>query len=610
MLFTTLQNCLAGTTISNSVTLTQSVLDSYSWPVTINGGSTGSPVILTLGENVTLTSEQNYFIINGDYVTFEGNNKTITISGISFYTGLIKNGFYELVRTFDENFNMTETINSTNGFNNLTIQNLGVLALNSYVAAGQGWIGQAYFALNATNNLITNCYSNGPLRQSSGGILGEKSYGTVKKSYSMGSHIGGYAGGIFGGEGHGTAENCFSTSATFGNRGGGIFGGEASNATATNCYSTGTINENCGGIFGGFTSNCTAINCYSTGSIGSNAGGIFGGNSSSNTATNCYIANNSWVNDDANTTLTGTDGTVWNTNTNPYTLIALATLISTNTSINQAWIDNHINNLPIVLNDNVTITIEENLVFSNANLYFAILGTGVIIDGNGKTITLSNLTNYLGLVNNGNYLGQNLSAYANSIVKNIGVISNNSTLYEYSGWIGQQGYGNGAGFSITNCYSTGNMTNDGSGGILGYAYMNGTISNCYSLGDISGNDCAGILASSNNDAFKISNCYSNGIITGSNANGICNPNWRDGDSFTNCYATNGSFNSTTANSKLIGTDGSVWNTSDTPYTLIGFAALKWGLSHNGQKTQDNTLQLDINGKKGTTTPVNENGKVN
>jgi hypothetical protein len=38
--------------------------------------------------------------------------------------------------------------------------------------------------------------------------------------------------------------------------------------------------------------------------------------------------------------------------------------------------------------------------------------------------------------------------------------------------------------------------------------------------------------------------------------------------------------------------------------------LKWGLSPNGQKTQDNTIQLNINGKKGTTTPVNENGKVN
>ncbi len=248
------------------------------------------------------------------------------------------------------------------------------------------------------------------------------------------------------------------------------------------------------------------------------------------------------------------------------------TIISSNTTINQSWIDNHVNNLPIVLNDNVTITIEENLVFSNANLYFAILGTGVIIDGNGKTITLSNLTNYLGLVNNGNYLGQNLSAYANSIVKNIGVISNNSTLKEYSGWIGQWAYGNGAGFSITNCYSTGNMTSYGSGGILGYAYMNGTISNCYSLGDISGNYCAGILAISNYEAIKIINCYSNGSITGSNANGICNPNMMDGDSFTNCYATNGSFNSTTANSKLIGTDGSVWNTSIVPYTLVGFTS--------------------------------------
>ena len=37
---------------------------------------------------------------------------------------------------------------------------------------------------------------------------------------------------------------------------------------------------------------------------------------------------------------------------------------------------------------------------------------------------------------------------------------------------------------------------------------------------------------------------------------------------------------------------------------------KWGLSRNGLKTQDNTIQLDINGKKGTSSPVNENGKVN
>ena len=45
---------------------------------------------------------------------------------------------------------------------------------------------------------------------------------------------------------------------------------------------------------------------------------------------------------------------------------------------------------------------------------------------------------------------------------------------------------------------------------------------------------------------------------------------------------------------------------------IGVSAVisKWGLSPNGLKTQDNTIQIDINGKKGTTNPVNENGKVN
>jgi hypothetical protein len=615
----TLQETIAGSTISSSVTLTQTVLNGYTWPVTINAGSSGSPLIVTLGEDVTLSNSQNYFIINGNYVTFEGNNKSITISGISFYTGLIKNGFYELVRTFDENYNMTQTINSTNGFNNLTIQNLGVLAVNSDVAAGQGWIGQASFALNASNNLIINCYSNGPLRQSSGGILGERSYGTVKKCYSTGAHIGGYAGGIFGSEGHGTAENCFSTAPTFGNRGGGIFGGDCSNASATNCYSTGTISENSGGIFGGFTSSCTATNCYSTGAIGNNAGGIFGGNSSSVTATNCYIANNAWVNNDANTALTGEDGTVWNTNTSPYTLIALATLITSNTSIDQAWINKRVYNLPILLDANVTITISEDLTFTNANCYFAVRATGVTFDGNFKKITIKDITNYRGMVNNGNYLGNNVAAISGSIVKNIGVLSNNSSLKEYCGWIGQQGYGNGAGFSITYCYSNGNMTNDGTGGILGQAYMNGTISNSYSLGNISGSRAAGIVASMNQYADRIINCYSNGTISGSNANGICEPNMMmmmygmgGGDSFTNCYVANGTFNTTTANSKLTGTDGTIWNTSVTPYTLSAFntITLKWGLSTNGQKTQDNTIQLNINGKKGTTTPVNENGKVN
>ena len=78
-----------------------------------------------------------------------------------------------------------------------------------------------------------------------------------------------------------------------------------------------------------------------------------------------------------------------------------------------------------------------------------------------------------------------------------------------------------------------------------------------------------------------------------------------------CYLANGTFNTTTANSNLTGTDGTVWNTNFNPYRLSVFFPLpKWGLSPNGLKTQDNIIQLNINGKKGTSSPVNENGKVN
>jgi hypothetical protein len=610
----------AGTVISNSVVLTQSLLNSYSWPVTINGGTSGSPVVITLGEDVTLSNSVNYFILNGNYINFNGNDHKIIISGISFYNGLIQNGSSQSSWVQDPDYPddpdmMILQTTVVNGFSNIYIYNLTVNAVNSDVASGAGWIGQSAFSINATNGVFENCSSNGPIRQGSGGIVGENTSVTVKKSSFLGTHIGGYAGGIFGEKSSGTAIECYSTATSLGNRGGGIFGGNAVNATATNCYSYSTIVDNSGGIFGGFSTNCNASNCYSLGTIGSNAGGIYGGNSTGGSATNCYSANGNWDNDTANGILTGTDGAVWNTITSPYKLISFATVITSNTTIDQTWINNYANNLPILLNSNVTITIAENLTFNDANMYFAIRGTGVTIDGNGKTITLSSITNYRGVVNNGNYLGANVSAYTGSVVKSIGVISNSSTLKEYCGWIGQQGYGNGAGFSITNCYSTGDMVNDGSGGILGSAFMNGTISNCYSLGDISGNYSAGIAATTNYNASRIINCYANGTISGTNANGICEPDMMmmmmgGGESFENCYVSNGAFDTTDANSNLTGTDGTIWNTAVTPYTLAVFVVLKWGITANGQKTQVNANQIDKNGKKTSANPVTENGKIN
>ncbi|WPR70478.1 hypothetical protein SLW70_11040 [Flavobacterium sp. NG2] len=603
----------AGTIITSSTVINQTVLNSYSWPVTINGGTVGAPLVITLEEDVILSNSQNYFILNGNYINFNGNDHKITISGVNFYSGLIKNGSYNSAWIEDplDPFNYISQITIVNGFSNIKVYNLTVNSINSDVASGNGWIGQYAFSINATNGLFENCSANGALRQGSGGIVGGRTSVTVKNSSFFGNHIGGYAGGIFGETSSGTAINCYSVAPSLGNRGGGIFGGDSSNATATNCYSYSTIVNNSGGIFGGYSSNCNASNCYSLGTIGSNAGGVYGGNSSGGTATNCYSANGNWNDATANSILTGTNGTVWNTITSPYKLISFATLISTDTTIDQSWINNHINNLPILLDTNVTITIAENLTFNDANMYFAVRGTGVRIDGASKTITLDNITNYRGVVNNGNYLGANVSAFTGSVVEKLGVISNSTTLKSYCGWIGQQGYGNGAGFAISNCYSTGEMFNEGTGGILGNAFMNGTVSNCYSLGKISGQSAAGIAATYNSEANRIYNCYANGSITGINASGICEPDMMMGGAqFLNCYVSNGVFTTVDANNNLIGTDGTIWNTSVSPYTLSVFMVLKWGVTSNGQKTQVNSIQVNKNGKKGDPNPITENGKIN
>ncbi|WP_372753559.1 hypothetical protein [Mariniflexile sp.] len=328
----------AGTIINSSVVLTQSDLNSYTWPVTINGGTLASPVVVTLGEDVVLSNTQNYFILNGSYINFNGNNHTVTISGIGFYKGLINNGSYQSSWVQDPNDpnDYIQEITIVNGFSNINIFNLTVNAINSDLASGQGWIGQSAFSINATNGVFENCSSNGPIRQGSGGIVGERTSVTVKSSSFFGNHIGGYAGGIFGERSSGTAISCYSLAPSLGNRGGGIFGGNALNATAINSYATSTIVGNSGGIFGGFSTNCNASNCYSLGTIDPSGGGIYGRNSSGGSATNCYSANGNWNDGTANGILQGI-GTIWNDpNTNldtvNYNLKPSPTIVSTTLS--------------------------------------------------------------------------------------------------------------------------------------------------------------------------------------------------------------------------------------------------------------------------------------
>ena len=296
---------------SNNSTWTQ-ILNT-NWPLQITNSSPSSSNVLTVQFNTDITigssiGTNGYFIINSQYIEVNGNNKVVTINGVTNYLGLIRNG-----------------TSSNNGYTNISIEDLGVVTSNgSTLGIYGGWIGQEYFGRNISSGTIsvTNCYSTGNIGSEAGGIFGfstgySSSGGTITATncYSTGN-INSFAGGIFGSDagqsssgGSVTSSYCYSTG-TIGSGAGGIFGGfvgelsSGGTIKSSNCYSTGTIGSGAGGIFGQYTGysssggTITSSNCYSTGNIGSEAGGIFGeytGYSSSGgtiTSSNCYSTGN------------------------------------------------------------------------------------------------------------------------------------------------------------------------------------------------------------------------------------------------------------------------------------------------------------------------------
>jgi len=121
-----------------------------------------------------------------------------------------------------------------------------------------------------------------------------------------------------------------------------------------------------------------------------------------------------------------------------------------------------------------------------------------------------------------------------------------------------------------NCGNTGVIhdvdehgTATSAGGIFGYGpyqqYITATAINCYN----SSNSPAGVGGIFGDYYYNTSsaiNCYStNGYIHGANSNVTT----------TNCYASE-SWDNTAANAALVGTNGSVWITATSPYTLFPF----------------------------------------
>ena len=177
-------------------------------------------------------------------------------------------------------------------------------------------------------------------------------------------------------------------------------------------------------------------------------------------------------------------------------------------------------------------------------------------DGNGKVI--SNLTiNRSGT--EGNYQG--LFGYTNSAtIKNLGIENCNITGDSCVG--GLVGHHNG--FSIKNCYITGNVSgtdyvgglvgehggfastenchatgvvtgNNCVGGLVGSNYYFSTIENCYTVSDVAGNNRVGGLAGFNSISATIANCYTTGDVTGNAwVGGVAGHNYNL-STISNCY---------------------------------------------------------------------------
>jgi len=178
-----------------------------------------------------------------------------------------------------------------------------------------------------------------------------------------------------------------------------------------------------------------------------------------------------------------------------------------------------------------TVQLTENMTLSNTtvgtgssgtDLYFICDSEYITFDGQGFIITISNITDYPGLIQNGT---SSSDGKTNITIQDIGLTtSNGSTLVTEGGWVAQtlfgKGISNGA-INVNKCYSTGDISVE-SGGIMGkesLSNMNGgsiTISECYSTGNIneSGGGIFGRLIGFeiSSGTIIINECYSTGSI--------------------------------------------------------------------------------------------------
>jgi hypothetical protein len=304
----TLEIQQVGSTIQYKNATSSTWTNISSFPVTIINETPAASTILTVNftTNITISSTvggaNGYFICGSSYITFDGSSNLITISGITSYPGLIRNG-----------------TSGTNGFHTITVQNFSVTSTGTTLNGG--YLCHNYFGrntknipdFNASTNLIliNNCSNAGAVNSTySGGICGQyfasNSVASITNCYNTGTLSAAASGGICGAnccspDGTVSIASCYNTG-NINPYGGGIVGiyaftgfANLGSLTITSCYNTGNISLEGGGIIGSTARGIINIDkCFNLGNInGQYAGGICGDDFNSNAyvSTPCSIIN-------------------------------------------------------------------------------------------------------------------------------------------------------------------------------------------------------------------------------------------------------------------------------------------------------------------------------
>ncbi len=458
------------------------------WQIVLNNTNTikteANRLKLTLLTDIIIKNINNCLIINTDYITIDGNNKTITIDGISNYPGLIQNG----------TGNSSTEVKSSNGKNNIIIQNINIISSNSTLAPYSGWICQAFYGNTSSGtNTISNCTNNnGFITYRSGGIGGGSLF-----AFSTGTN---------------TITNCKNMATFSGDQGGGIVGRRfaysssvSSINTITNCTNSGEISyTNVGGIAGIRCFNSSSgtnliTNCTNNGIIsGSYSGGIVGPQFAQDSPLGTHTITNCTNTGEISSNYVG----------------GIAGIFFGLSSSGTNLISNCTNTGEILANGTGGIVAQQSAQSSSGtNTITNCINSGKIsgicsggICGSIYALSSSGTNTITNCTNSGEISGNYAGGITGSQFAQSSSLSSTNT--------------------ITNCANTGNISGSYSGGITGslIAYTDDstknpsvTISNCYSVGTISnttvnsGGICAGYDTTDSTyttiSSVTISNCY-------------------------------------------------------------------------------------------------------